>query len=184
MRRSCNSAGCGRDREKHNVTEAMVRIRERSRQEAGCDHVQNIARGVVSCVPSRSISMRCSAGKVPVCKNGEQREILKNTQDGCRDSRLPAVPHTEDTEEKGRRVVLGMSELSNVYSSHHHDTSGATEFQDAAAEAADPSSQRQETSEGMPTPPGQALGKWHGKGKYVSAVRGYHQRRGRDHWNQ
>ena len=32
-------------------------------------------------------------------------------------------------------------------------------------------------------PPGQALGKWHGKGKYVSAVRD-HQRQGRDHWNQ
>ena len=34
-----------------------------------------------------------------------------------RDSQLSAVPHTEDAEEKGRRVVLGMSELSNVYSS-------------------------------------------------------------------
>ena len=33
------------------------------------------------------------------------------------------------------------------------------------------------------TPPGQALGKWHGKGKYVSVVRGYHQRQGRDQWN-
>ena len=42
-----------------------------------------------------------------------------STEHGCRDSRLPAVPHTEDAEEKGRRVVLGMSELSNVYSSHH-----------------------------------------------------------------
>ena len=71
----------------------------------------------------------------------------------CRDSRLPAVPHTEDAEEKGRRVVLGMSELSNVYSSHH-DPSSARESQDAAAEAADPRSQRQDTSEGMLTPPG------------------------------
>ena len=42
-----------------------------------------------------------------------------STERGCRDSRLPAVPHTEDAEEKGRRVVLEMSELSNVYSSHH-----------------------------------------------------------------
>ena len=32
MRRAGNSAGCGRDREKHNVTEAMVQIRERSRR--------------------------------------------------------------------------------------------------------------------------------------------------------
>ena len=77
-----------------------------------------------------------------------------------------------------------MSELSNVYSSHHHDSSGTTESQDAAAEAADPSSQRQDTSEGMSTPPCQALGKWHGKGKYVSAVRGHHQRQRREHWNR
>ena len=122
-----------------------------------------------------------------------------STEHGCRDSRLPAVPHTEDAEEKERRVVLGMSELSNVYSSHHHDTSpplplppplppssppAPTESQDAATEAADPSSQRQDPNEGMSTPPGQALGKWHRKGKYVSAVRGHHQRQGRDHWNQ
>ena len=32
MRRAGNSAGFGRDREKHNVTEAMVQIRERSRR--------------------------------------------------------------------------------------------------------------------------------------------------------
>ena len=89
-----------------------------------------------------------------------------------------------DAEEKGRRVVLEMSELSNVYSSHHYDPSGTTESQDAAAEAADPSCQRQDTSEGMSTPSGQALGKWHGKGKYVSAVWVHHQRQGRDHWNQ
>ena len=107
---------------------------------------------------------------------------VASTEHGCRDSRLTAVSHTEDAEEKGRRV--GMSELSNVYSSHHHDPSGATESQDAAAEAADPSSQRQDTSEGMSTPPGQAVGKWHGKGKYVSAVWSNHQRQGRDHWNQ
>ena len=52
-----------------------------------------------------------------------------STEHGCRDSRLSAVSHTEDAEEKGRRVVLGMSELSNVYSSHHHDPSGTTESQ-------------------------------------------------------
>ena len=88
MRRAGNSAGCGRDREKHNVTEAMVQIRERSRRarrtgsdgEDSCDHVQNIARGVVSSAPSRRSSKRSSVGKVLVCKNGEQREILKNTQ--------------------------------------------------------------------------------------------------------
>ena len=87
MRRAGNSAGCGRDREKHNVTEAMVQIRERSRRarrtgsdgEDSCDHVHT-ARGVVSSAPSRRSSKRSSVGKVPVCKNGEQREILKNTQ--------------------------------------------------------------------------------------------------------
>ena len=63
----------------------------------------------------------------------------------CRDSRFSALPHTEDAEKKGRRVVLGMSELSDVYSSHHHDPSGTTESQDAA-EAADPSCQRQDTA--------------------------------------
>ena len=31
--------------------------------------------------------------------------------------------------------------------------------------------------------PGQALGKWHGKGKYVSAVWTHRQRQGRDHGN-
>ena len=63
---------------------------------------------------------------------------------GYRDYRLSSVPHTEDAEEKGRRVVLGMSELSNVYSSHHYEPSGTTESQYAATEAADPSCQRQD----------------------------------------
>ena len=35
-----------------------------------------------------------------------------------RDSHLSVVSHTEDAEEKGRRVVLGLQELSNVYSTH------------------------------------------------------------------
>ena len=88
MRRAGNSAGCGRDREKHNVTEAMVQIREMFRRarrtgsdgEDSCDHVQNTASGVVSSAPSRRSSKRNSAGKVLICKNGEQREILKNAQ--------------------------------------------------------------------------------------------------------
>ena len=98
---------------------------------------------------------------------------------GCRESLLSAVPHTEDAEEDGGRVVLGMSELPNMYSSHHYDPSGTTESQDAAAEAADPSCQRQDTSEGMSTLPGQApWANGTGKGNYVSAVRGHHQRQG------
>ena len=107
-----------------------------------------------------------------------------SVEHGYRDSRLSAVPHIENAEEKRRRVVLEMSEVSNVYRSHHYETSRTTVSQDAATEAADPGCQRQDTSKGMPTPPGQALVKWHEKGKYVSAVRGHQQRQGRDHWNQ
>ena len=75
-----------------------------------------------------------------------------------------------------RRRGFGVPGLSNVNSTHHDDPSGATESQDAATEAANPSSQRQDPSEGMSPPPSQALGKWHGKGKYVSAVGSHHQR--------
>ena len=70
------------------MTEAIAQIRERSRRarrtgsdgEDSCDHVQIIARGVVSSALSRRSSKRSSVGKVLVCKIGEQREILKNTQ--------------------------------------------------------------------------------------------------------
>ena len=55
-----------------------------------------------------------------------------------RDSHLSVVSHTEDAEEKGRRVILGLPEISNVYSTHHGDSSCATESQDAAIEAANP----------------------------------------------
>ena len=66
------------------MTEAIAQIRERSRRarrtgsdgEDSCDLVQNIAGGA----PSRRSSKCSSVGKVLVCKNGEQREILKKTQ--------------------------------------------------------------------------------------------------------
>ena len=109
---------------------------------------------------------------------------VASTEHEWRDPHLPAVPHTEKAEEEGGRVVLGLPELANVYSSHHDDPSGATESQDAAAEAANPSSQRQDPGEGMSTPPGQPLSKWHGKGKYVPAVWSHHQRQGQNHGNQ
>ena len=108
---------------------------------------------------------------------------VASTEHGCRHSHLPAVPHTEDAEEKGRRVILGTSELFHVHSSHHDDPSSATESQDAATEAANPNSQRQDPSGGTSPPPGQTLRKWHGKGKYESAVWSHHQRQGRDHWD-
>ena len=41
--------------------------------------------------------------------------LVASTGHGCRDSHLPVVPYTDDAEEKRRRVVLGMPELSNVY---------------------------------------------------------------------
>ena len=45
--------------------------------------------------------------------------LVASTGHGCRDSKLPVVPYTDDAEEKRRRVVLEVPELSNVYSSHH-----------------------------------------------------------------
>ena len=76
-----------------------------------------------------------------------------------RDSHL-----SEDAEEKGRRMVFRLSELSNVYSTHHDDSSCARTPQDAAVEAAKTGRQRQASSEGLSSPPGQALGQWHGGG--------------------
>ena len=55
-------------------------------------------------------------------------------------------------------MFLGLSELSNVYSTHHDDPSDATESQDAATDAANPGHQRQDSSEGMSPPSCQALG--------------------------
>ena len=81
-------------------------------------------------------------------------------------------------------MFLGLPELSNVYSTHHDDSSSATETQDAVTEAAGSSSQRQDPGEGMSPPVGQALGKWYREGKYVPAVWSHHQRQGRNHGNQ
>ena len=61
---------------------------------------------------------------------------------------------SQDAEEKGRRMVLRLSELPNVYSTHHDDSSCATTPQDAAVEAANTGSQRQASSEGLSSPPG------------------------------
>ena len=90
------------------------------------------------------------------------RILLPRLSMGAEIPVCPGVSHTEDAQrKKGRRQVLGVPELPNVCSSppprplrYHRNN-----------EAADPSSQRQDTSEGMSTPPGQALGKWHGKGE-------------------
>ena len=96
---------------------------------------------------------------------------------------LSVVSHPEDAEEKGRRVVLGLPELSSVYSTHH-DSSCPTTPQDAAVEAANSGRQRQDSSEGMSSPSGQALGQWHRKGKHMPTVWSHHLRQGRDYWDQ
>ena len=66
---------------------------------------------------------------------------VASTEHECRDPHLPAVPHTENAEEEGGRVVLGLPELSHVHSTHHDDSSCATESQDAATETAGSGSQ-------------------------------------------
>ena len=73
---------------------------------------------------------------------------------------IPVCPlcHTENAENEGKGVVLGLPELSNVYSTHHDDSSSATESQDAATEVAGSSSQRQDPGEGMSSPIGTAKG--------------------------
>ena len=47
--------------------------------------------------------------------------------------------------------------IQRVQHPHHGDSSCATEPQDAAVEAANPGRQRQDSSEGMPSPSGPAL---------------------------
>ena len=49
------------------------------------------------------------------------------TEHECQDPHLPAVSHTENVEEEGRGVVLGLPKLCSVYSNHHDDSSGVTE---------------------------------------------------------
>ena len=46
---------------------------------------------------------------------------VASTEHECRGSRLPAVPHIGDAEEKGKRVFWEEPGSSNVYSTHHDD---------------------------------------------------------------
>ena len=52
---------------------------------------------------------------------------VASTEHECRDPHLPVVSHTENAEEEGRGVVLGLPKLYSVYSNHHDDSSGGTE---------------------------------------------------------
>ena len=132
MRRAGNSAGCGRDREKHNVTEAMVQIRERSRRarrtgsdgEDSCDHVQNTARWVVSSAPSRRSSKRSSVGKVSVCKNGEQR---KNVQVENAVEVIRVERTCTDTASLTRQSAQSDSNLTTVSAPREEETQDSSE---------------------------------------------------------
>ena len=65
-----------------------------------------------------------------------------------------------------------------MYSTHHDSSSCAT------VEAANSARQQQDSSEGVSSSSGQALGHWHGKGKHLPTVGSHHQRQWRDHWDQ
>ena len=52
---------------------------------------------------------------------------VASTEHEFRDLHLPVVSHTENAEEKGTGVVLGLPKLYSEYSNHHDDSSGATE---------------------------------------------------------
>ena len=55
------------------------------------------------------------------------RILLPRLSMSVRDLHLPVVSHTENAEEEGKSVVLGLPKLYSVYSTHHDDFSGATE---------------------------------------------------------
>ena len=115
----------------------------------------------------RSHLTRDTAAMFPSPQN-----TVTSTEHECPDPHLSAVPHTENAEDEGGCVVLGMPKLYSVYSTDHDDSSGATE------------SQQQDPSEGMSSPVAQTPGEWYGKGQYVPAVWSHHQRQGRNHGNQ
>ena len=53
---------------------------------------------------------------------------VASTEHECQDLHLPVVSHTENAEKEGKSVVLVLSKLYSVYSNHHDDSSGGTEF--------------------------------------------------------
>ena len=103
----------------------------------------------------------------------------------CRDSHLPAVPHTKDAEEKGRTRGFGVCQNFPTCTAPTTTTPPAPQNLKTLLLK----QQTQAVNDRIPAKGCRRLlvrapGKWHGKGKYVSAVRGHHQRQGRDHWNQ
>ena len=67
----------------------------------------------------RSHLTRDTAAMFPLLQN-----TVTSTEHECRDPHLPAVPHTENAVEEGR-----LPKLYSVSSTHHDDSSGATESQ-------------------------------------------------------
>ena len=105
------------------------------------------------------------------------------TERECRDSRLPPVPHTGDAEEKGDAWFWGCQNYPTCTTPTMATLPVPQNLKTLLLKQ-----QTQAVNYRIPakmsTLPGHALGKWNGKGKYVSDVRGHHQRHGRDHWNQ
>ena len=95
-----------------------------------------------------------------------------------RDSHLSVVSHTEHAEENGRRAVLGLPEFSDVYSTHHGDSSCATEPRDAAVEAANPAVNDRIPAKGCRHFLVKPWASGTGKGKHVSTVWSHYQRQG------
>ena len=91
--------------------------------------------------------------------------LVTSTEHECRDPHLPAVPHTEDAEEKGRRVVVGRWQNYPTCTAPTTTTPPVPQnLKMLLLRQQTQNIQRQDPSEGMSPPLGQALGNWHGKG--------------------
>ena len=66
----------------------------------------------------RSHLTRDTAAMFPLLQNP-----VASTEHEC-DHHLPAVSHTENAEEEGKGVVLGLPKLHSVYSNHRDDSFG------------------------------------------------------------
>ena len=65
----------------------------------------------------RSHLTRDTAAMIPLFQNP-----VASTEHECRDLHLSVVSHTENAEEEGRSVVLGLPKFLSVYSNHHDDS--------------------------------------------------------------
>ena len=115
----------------------------------------------------RSHLTRDTAAMFPLPQN-----TVTSTEHECRDPHLPTVSHTENAEEEGRCVVLGLPKIiqrvqhppRRLLRCHRISTTGSRR-RDGAACWSDPGRMARER-------------------KYVPAVWSHHQRQGRNHGNQ